>query len=183
VLAVQEAYETVTNDRHAEVQFVHKVATLSLPMRLVTEKEYAFSKAERDKYSAQIAADPKAADRVLAYVTWNDDVVKRFEKQRTDAHPKTEVEVHVLRLGDVAICSNEFELFTDYGIRIQARSKALQTFVIQLAGDGPYLATEKAIKGGGYSAIVQSISTGPEGGQILVDRTVELINSLWPEVK
>ena len=32
------------------------------------------------------------------------------------------------------LCTNEFELFTDYGIRIQARSKALQTFVIQLVG-------------------------------------------------
>jgi len=183
VLAVEEAYDTVKNDHYADVQLIHKVETLSLPVLLVTEKEYAFSKAERDKYSAQIAADPKAADQVLARMTWNDDVVKRFEKQRTDPQPKTEVELHVLRIGDVAICSNEYELFTDYGIRIQARSKALQTFVIQLAGDGPYLPTEKAVKGGGYSAIIQSISTGPEGGQILVDRTVELIDSLWPGMK
>jgi hypothetical protein len=183
VLAVEEAYETVKEDRYAEVPFIHKVETLSLPMVLITEKEYEFAKAERDKYSAQIAADPKAADQVLACLTWNNDAVKRFEKQKTDPHPKTEVELHVLRLGEVAICSNEFELFTDYGIRIQARSKALQTFVLQLAGDGPYLPTEKALKGGGYSAITQSISTGPEGGQILVDRTVELINSLWPGVK
>jgi hypothetical protein len=183
VLAVEEAYETVKNDRRTEVQFVHKVETLSLPMAWVTEKEYAFAKAERDRYSAQMAANPKAADQVLAHVTWSDDVVKRFEKQKTDPHPQTEVEVHALRLGDVAICSNPFELFTDYGIRIQARSKALQTFVVQLAGDGPYLPTEKAVKGGGYSAIVQSISTGPEGGQLLVDRTVEWINSLWSETK
>jgi hypothetical protein len=183
VLAVEEAYETVKDDRYTDVQLIHKVETLSLPMRLVTEKDYAFSKAERDKYSAQIAADPKVADQVLARVTWNDDIVKRFEKQKTDPQPKLEVEIHVLRIGDVAICTNEFELFTDFGIRIQARSKALQTFVIQLVGSGSYLPTEKAVKGGGYSAIVQSNSAGPEGGQILVDRTVELINSLWPGIK
>ena len=81
------------------------------------------------------------------------------------------------------VCPNQFELFTDYGLRIQARSKALQTFIIQCAGPGTYLPTEKAVRGGGYSAVVQSSMAGPEGGQILVDRTVELINSLWPDIK
>jgi hypothetical protein len=36
-------------------------------------------------------------------------------------------------------------------------------------------------RGGGYSAIAESNVVGPEGGQVLADRTVELINSLWPE--
>jgi hypothetical protein len=89
----------------------------------------------------------------------------------------------VLRIGDVALCTNPFELFTDYGIRIQARSKALQTFVIQLVGDGPYLPTEKALRGGSYSAVIQSNMVGPEGGEILVDRTVEVINGMWPNSK
>jgi len=89
------------------------------------------------------------------------------------------MEAHVIRLGDVAICTNPFELFTDYGVRIKARSKALQTFVIQLAGPGTYLPTERAVKGGHYSAIVQSNLVGPEGGQVLVDRTVEILDELW----
>ena len=180
VLAVEEAYDTVKDDRHADVPLVHKVETLALPMRLVTEAEYAEAKAECDKAAAQIAADPKTADQVYMRMKWNEGVVKRFEKQRTDPQPKYEIELHVLRVGDVALCTNPFELFTDYGIRIQARSKALQTFVIQLVGPGYYLPTEKAVRGGGYSAIVQSNAVGPEGGQILVDRTVELINGLWP---
>jgi hypothetical protein len=179
VLAVEEAYETVKNDRHADVPLVHKVETLTLPMRLVTELEYAQAKAECDKDAAQIAADPKAADHVHMRLQWYGEVVKRFEKQRTDPQPRYEMELHVLRIGDVVLCTNEFELFTDYGIRIQARSKALQTFVIQLVGPGTYLPTEKAVRGGGYSAIAESNVVGPEGGEILVDRTVELINSLW----
>ena len=183
VLAVEEAYETVKDDRYDNVQLIHKVETLTLPMRLVTEAEYVISKKERDKAVAEIAADSKAANQALAHMTWNRDVVDRFEKQRTDPHSKLDVEVHVLRIGEVVICTNEFELFTDYGIRIQARSNALQTFVIQLVGDGSYLPTEKAVKGGGYSAVIQSSTVGPEGGQILVDRTVKLINSLWPAMK
>jgi hypothetical protein len=182
-LAVEEAYETVKDDRHANVQLIHKVETLTLPLSLVTEQEYLFCKSEQDKAAAQMAADPATASELLTVMTWNRDAVKRFEKQKTDPNPKMETEIHVLRIGDVVICTNQFELFTDYGIRIQARSNALQTFVIQLAGEGSYLPTEKAVKGGGYSAVIQSILVGPEGGQILVNRTVELINSLWPLMK
>jgi hypothetical protein len=71
-------------------------------------------------------------------------------------------------------------LFLDYGMRIKARSKALQTFVVQLScSSGGYLPTTKAVKGGGYGAEVASNRVGPEGGQALVDRTVELINGMW----
>jgi hypothetical protein len=91
------------------------------------------------------------------------------------------MELHVVRIGDVAICTNPFELFTDYGIQMKARSKAVQTFVVQLVGRGSYLPTGKAIRGGHYSAVVHSSLVGPEGGTILVDRTVNVINSLWTD--
>jgi hypothetical protein len=41
--------------------------------------------------------------------------------------------------------------------------------------------TARAVRGGGYSAIAESNLVGPEGGQALTDRTVDLVNSLWPE--
>ncbi len=180
VVAVDEAYETVKDDRNTNVQLIHKVETLNLPMRLVTEQEYEFCKGQRDQAAAAMAADSTRAADELARMTWNRDVVNRYEKQKTDPNPKLQAEIHVLRIGDVAICTNQFELFTDYGLRIQARSNALQTFVIQLAaGAGSYLPTEKAVKGGGYSAVIQSDIVSPEGGQILVDRTVKLINDMF----
>jgi hypothetical protein len=184
VRAVDEAYDAVKDDRHTNVPLVHKVETITLPLQLITEAECAEAKAISKEASAQISADPKAADQVYAKMKWYGDVVTRFEKQKTDPQAKYEMELHVLRIGDVAICTNEFELFTDYGIQIQARSNALQTFVLDRVGRTDYyLPTKKAVKGGSYSAIVESIIVGPEAGQILVDRTVELINSLWPEIK
>lgn len=183
VRAVEESYETVKNDRHSDVTLSHKVETLSLPMRIVTEGEYEDSKKVVNEVAAQIAADPKAADKILAKMTWYGAVVKRFELQKTNPNPTYDTEIHVIRLGDVVICTSQFELFTDYGIRMQARSKALQTITIQLAGPGTYLPTSKAVAGGSYSAIVQSNLVGPEGGQMLVDRTVKLIDDLWGEVK
>jgi hypothetical protein len=46
-------------------------------------------------------------------------------------------------------------------------------------GPGGYLPTEKAVRGGHYSAVVHSSLVGPEGGKVLVDRTVKVIHSLW----
>ena len=114
-------------------------------------------------------------------MVWHGGVVKRYERQQAGTVEPFAMELHALRLGDVAIATNVFELFTEFGIQVKARSRALQTFVIQLAGPGSYLPTARAVKGGGYSAIVESNLVGPEGGQVLTDRTVELINSFWPE--
>ncbi|MHC4621060.1 MAG: hypothetical protein ACYTEQ_25215 [Planctomycetota bacterium] len=88
------------------------------------------------------------------------------------------IEFHVIRLGDIALATNPFELYLDYGVRIKARSKAVLTFVVQLScQESGYLPTEKAIRGGGYSA--DKFIVGPAGGQVLVDETVKRINAMW----
>ncbi len=182
--AVDEAYEYVKNDRHTDVPLIHKVEAIRLPMRLVTEAEYAEAKTVCRQFADQIAKDPKAADLVYAKMKWNEKVIERFESQKADPNPACEMELHVLRIGDAVVCTNPFELFTDYGIQIKARSKAIQTYAVQLVGNySGYLPTEKAVRGGGYSATVQSNLVGPEGGQMLVDRTVDAINSMWVESK
>jgi hypothetical protein len=179
--AVDETYEAVKNDRHADAPLIHKVETIHLPMRFVTEAEYIEAKAAYEQLTDQIAKDPKAADLVYCQMKWQEGTVERFESQKTNPKPTYEMELHVLRIGDAAVCTSAVELFTEYGIQIKARSPAIQTFVIELTGDGTYLPTENAVRAGGYSAIAQNNPVGPEGGQVLVDRTVELIHSLWAE--
>ena len=183
IAAVEESYQTVKDDSKSNVTLSHKVETLTLPMRSVTEAEYNESKKISDEASAKINADPQSADRLHGLMVWNGDVVKRYEKEKSSGPQTYDTEIHVVRLGDAVICTNQFELFTDFGIRIQARSKALQTFVVQLTGPGTYLPTAKAVGGGGYSAVCQSNLVGPEGGHILVERTIQLINQLWDENK
>ncbi len=171
---MDETFETVKNDRHSGVPLIHRVATLQLPMRLVTDAEYA-------EVRAAIAKEKPTHMRSR----WHTEVLERYEKQKTDPPPEVETEIHVLRIGNAVVCTSTLELFTDYGVQIKARSPAAQTFVIQLVGGGAlsYLPTERAVLGGGYSAVVQSNLVGPKGGQILVDRTVELIDSMWAESK
>ena len=88
------------------------------------------------------------------------------------------IEFHVIRLGDIAIATNPFELYIDYGIRIKARSPAVLTLLVQLSCQtNGYLPTERGVKGGGYSA--DKFVVGPKGGQVLVNETVKTINELW----
>lgn len=88
------------------------------------------------------------------------------------------VEIHFLRLGDVALATNPFELFLDYGVQMKARSKAVLTLLVQLCGQSTgYLPTAKAVKGGHYSA--DKFIVGPQGGKVLVDETVRRINAMW----
>jgi hypothetical protein len=148
-------------------------------MRQVTEAEYNEARGEVDRAAEQIAADAKAADRLYRRMKWYEVTVDRYHQQQTDPKPLFETELHVVRIGDSVICTNPFELFTEFGIRIKARSKATQTFVIQLVGPGSYLPTAHAVRGGHYSAVVHSTLVGPEGGQVLVDRTVEVINEMF----
>ncbi|WP_339715645.1 hypothetical protein [Cyclobacterium amurskyense] len=187
ILAVDESFAAVAEERHSAPLFEHHVEELPLPERWVTEKNYLEAKAFVKNAKEQIAEDPKAADALYRMMNWQERTVKRYEKQLENPKQLYPMDLHVIRLGDIAICTNEFELFSDFGIRMIARSKALQTFVIQLAGSsdwGSYLPTQRAVNGGAYSAIIHSNIVGPEGGQVLVDRTVEVIDELWnKEVK
>lgn len=172
VHAWDEAYEGARQEIHTSVDLVHQVADLQLPVRQVTAEELAAAEAE----IAALSRDPQNRRRT----EWQQKVVDRYRHQSEANPPATyAMELHVLRLGDVAIATNSFELFTDFGIQIKSRSPALQTFVVQLTGPGTYLPTARAVRGGGYSAIVQSSVVGPAGGQVLVDETVQRIEALW----
>lgn len=88
-------------------------------------------------------------------------------------------EIHALRIGEIAMATFPFEYYLDYGLRIQARAKAILTLTVQLAnGQSGYLPTEEAIKGGGYSA--ENYLVTPEGGQLMVDEVVPALNMFWP---
>ena len=109
-------------------------------------------------------------------------VVERYQTQK--AEPNIEMEMHVIRLGNIAFATNMFELYMDYAHRIQGRSPFEQTFIIQLCGQphlrsGSYLATERAAKGRGYSANLFSNIVSPKGGQQLVEATLEELVKLY----
>jgi hypothetical protein len=209
--AFEDVAGVIAQDIRTDVPLVHRVQPIELPARIVAEAEYAVAQ----KVCADI--DAKQTPAKSDYWTRNlyRSVAERYLAQQKGEWKTYAVELHVLRLGDVAIATNPFELFVDYGVQIEARSPAVQTFLIQLAATGPehayYLPTPRAVAGGAlneqpftnysglvrghhavrgqmalneqpftnYSGTVMNNMVGPEGGQVLVERTVEAIRELW----
>jgi hypothetical protein len=171
VRAWEEAYEGAKNDLRDEVVLRHQVATIDLPYRIVTPAERAAAAAEAAKFKD----DPAQRWNWR----WNQGVVDRYEAQQAGTQEPYRMELHALRLGDVAIATNDFELYTDFGIQMKTRSPAVQTFIVQLAGPGTYLPTGRAAAHGGYGAVIQSSQIGPAGGQVLVEETVARWKELW----
>jgi hypothetical protein len=161
------------------VELVHEVKTFHLPRLFVTEEQYELEKRIHEMGEAERAKQPFGFDRVWPFGLVC-DLIARYEQQK--AHPEHEIESHTIRLGDVVFATNPFELFVDYGTRIRCQSRALQTFLVQLAdgsGNAGYLPTQRALDGGHYSALIKSNWVGPEGGAILVEQTVHAINALF----
>ncbi len=131
---------------------------------------------EREKLPVAGPFDDKNDDLVL--MINRELVAARFERQRKT--PFYAAELHVLRLGDVALATSPFELYLDYGLRIRARSPAALTLHAQLSCDeGGYLPTARAVTAGGYGALVANGLVGPAGGQLLVESILEGIRELF----
>ena len=171
--ALDDVTEYVT-----ETTFTHKNISVDMPLRKVTIEEYtAAEKIIRDFFAT---CDGTINFEDNAKLLIHSGVVARYKLQQTmDLYP---IEVHILRIGDVAFATNPYELFLNYGNQIRARSKAKQTFLVQLScGCYGYLPTEKAEKGSHYSAFVGSGNSGHAGGELLVRKTLQEINALFDE--
>ena len=69
-------------------------------------------------------------------------------------------------------------LYLDYGMRIKARSPAIQTFIVQLAGPGSYVPTARSIARGAYGAVPASTEIGVEGAEALVEWSVRTLEEI-----
>ena len=170
------AYEDI-NEYVSEAEFKHKAITLDVPLRRVTPKETeeainAITEFAKENAGKSITFKENARMHIHAGV-----VSRSKTQEKMDLIP---IEFHVLRLGDIAFATNPYELFLDYGNQIRARSKASQTFLIQLScGCYGYLPTAKAERGSHYSAYVSSGVAGHEGGDLLVRKTLSEINKMF----
>lgn len=165
-----EVYSVVKDSSMSDPALVHHVETLVLPGRVITQADYDYALAELQTVLDQ---DPQ--------VSWAQRRLRTMiaEYETGGVKPSFPIELHVLRLGEVVIATNPFELYLDYGMRIQARSCAEQTLLVQIAnGTGGYLPSQKAVAKH-YGGLAADNRVGPEGGQLLVERTLEIIDELW----
>lgn len=87
-------------DIREDVPFAHTVETLPLPPRKILSREYEESKRQLAEYSSAANVD----NRMRTMIEREKDVQQRYEN--ADKAEPFPVELHTLRVGDVAIATN-----------------------------------------------------------------------------
>ena len=188
--AFDDVCEWASKEKFSDVPVKHTVKTIELEKRMVTEEEL-------ERYSEVAKYEPKPlynTDDKVYDLKWNsieihrrndnNGVAARYEEQKIN--PTLPMEMHVIRVGDIAFATNQFELYMDFQHRIQARSPFEQTFIVQLCAqpgrrNGTYLSTERACEAKGYGSYLFSNIVSPTGGQQLVEETLSELNKLYNE--
>lgn len=180
-------------DWHPELR--HQVERVSLPLnplsasdvqaakREVELREERFRQEKRKLVeNPELRGEPhwyRTMTAIYGIMHWNRSVIDRYEEQRVQAERTKQEEVHVIRIGDVLISTLSFECYLDYGIQLKVRSPSVQTFLVQLAGEGTYLPSPRAVQARGYGAVPASNLVGAEGGQKLVEHTTRMMKEVW----
>ena len=180
-----------------------KSLPVALPRRRVSYKDYKKAQAELERLCAIMPEEeayqdfcnelhanekldgPGPYDSKLHHFVLIQNakaVVARYGNQ--NEMPEIFFDINVVRLGNIAIATNPFELYLVFGQNIKARSHAFQTFLVQLTGDGKnvhagYLPSPEAEIYGGYGGLIGNGQVGADGGYKLADITVKEINQLF----
>lgn len=184
--------------------FKHDVITVNLPRRRASYADYVAAKAELARLTAiqpveaafeDFCAETHANEKIdgpgpydsklhhFVLIKNQQAVITRYEDQ--DAEPMLTFSMNVARIGDIAIANNPFELYLYFGQIIKARSKAAQTFLVQLSAGASrpagYLPSPEAEIYGGYGGLIINGQVGSDGGYKLADDTVEAINKFFED--
>lgn len=193
--AVGDVLPAIGAERAAAPVMRHRVVDMELPLNHLKEEDALSAEANAELLRGQweeerrkLREQPGLKEMPRWYVPltaaygrmhWYRQVAYRYEQQKQRAPNTKTIEVHVLRLGDIVFATNPFELYIDFGMQLDLRSPAAQTFLVQLAGPGTYVPSARSVAGGGYGSVPASNTFGPDAGQKLVEDTVGVIRDLW----
>ena len=99
--------------------------------------------------------------------------------QHNKIEPEVPCEIQAISIGRTAYASNPSEFFCKLGNDIKRRSPFERTFIAELAnGCIGYVPTEDAYEGGYESSMCMSSKMEPGNGEIIVDETIRLLESM-----
>ena len=188
-MAFDDVLSWASNDIRTTVRLRNSVETVELDLRQPLEGEHESEQKalnELEKIPFQTTGTDEEQLRFNSVLgsrrCRSRDFLERSEQALKGG--KYLCDLHVAAIDDIAFVTSPFELYTDFMHRILGRSPFLQTFNIELAdnekydGCSGYLATERGVQGGGYSASRYCNVVSPKGGQQLVDATVKRLEQM-----
>lgn len=114
---------------------------------------------------------------------WDDYAPKEVARFQAEAREKVtyQSDVIALRLGEAAVVGLPGEVFVEFGLMIKERSPFRRTYVAAYSNDyAGYVATRRAFIGGSYEVWpALNARIGREGGDLMVDKAVELLEELY----
>ncbi len=156
----------------SEVRLRHQHRELEFPVRLPEKKDLAQAR--------EVVARMQAGEEVTgaeAIFAWGPvSLAERFGE-----NPVDRLDFHALRINDLAIATQPFELFCQYQLDLKRRSPSAHTAWFGLTnGYGGYLPTLSGALGGGYSGTPFAWARfAPEVGCRVVDRVAAMLHELW----
>ncbi len=181
--AVDEGLAITSKDIRDKVILKQECIQINLPIWMLTKEHVELAKKEMAEWQKKLDnLKPDLLDKIYSAshskIKYYRNIIERYGQQAERSGFFTEI--NIVRLGDIVFATNRFELFLDFGRRIKTRSRALQTFIVQLAGLGTYLAPHRSC-GQAYGATPMDGEVGPEGGNVLVEETIQRINDMFNE--
>ena len=119
------------------------------------------------------------ATKMPSWSEYGQKEVDRFEAERREQETYN-TDVTVMRIGKTGIVGMPAESFVEFGLEIKSRSPFRNTIVCSYANDyAGYVATRRAFIGGSYEVWpTLNARVGREGGYLIADKAVELLNGL-----
>lgn len=177
--AVVRGYRKAKNYIETRPVFKTNCFTMDVALRTVEKADVDAAQARIDAVMAKYAPGKKMPEAEMIHCFEDIGYLNRWKlQQKSD---RFEFPVFVFRLGQAALATNPFELYVDYSLRMKARCKARQAFIVQLSSNskGGYLPTRAAVAGGSYGSKPVSTSVGPDGGDELVEKTLRAMDELF----
>lgn len=177
--AVARGYRKAKNRIETRPVFKTSVFEMDVALRTVSKEDVDAAQARIDAVKARYAPGEKMTEPEMIRCFEDIGYLNRWKLQQTTTRHR--FPVFVFRISKAVFATNPFELYVDFSLRMKARCKAKQAFIIQLSSNskGGYLPTWVAVNGGSYGSKPVSTMVGPDGGDELVEKTLAAMDSLF----
>jgi neutral ceramidase len=174
---ITEALKKATEGIASAIMAIYREACTLPEVRLGSRKAELFL-AQRD-----FSRNWRMAEIHAKRPAWDEYTPRELERLRAEAKEREtyQSDVMALRLGQAALVGLPGEVFVEFGLIIKERSPFRRTYVASYSNDYVgYIATRRAFIGGSYEVWSRgNCRIGREGGYMMVDKAVELLEELY----